>query len=164
MSVEFQCPSCLKSLQYESGDTPFTTCYHCKGKIIVPSTVVNRVEIEDEKPTDFALREQKDLKVAEIQNELNAGRKISAIKVYRETFGTDLQSAKQAVENLERNGYLNVSKADLREHYSALQEHTTPTTSQNQLTRPAQSANPMQLIMTLIYIVIGIVVFYWLMG
>ena len=87
MYASFQCPSCLKNLEYQKGDTPFQTCRHCKGKIIVPSTAVHQVEIVAEKPSEFDLRRQKELKLAEIQNELNAGRKIQAIKVFKETFG-----------------------------------------------------------------------------
>lgn len=118
-SVTFQCPSCFKSLQYSEGDTPFQTCRHCKGKIIVPSTAVHQVEIEAEKPTEFALREQRDLKLAEIQKELSAGRKIEAIKNFRETFGTDLRTAKEAVEKLQANKNLEISKSAMRENYYA---------------------------------------------
>ena len=44
----------------------------------------------------------RNLKIAEIQSELNAGRKIDAIKIFRESFGTGLAEAKDAVEMLER--------------------------------------------------------------
>lgn len=122
-SVTFQCPSCLKNLQYTNGDTPFQTCYRCKGKIIVPSTAVHQVEMEAARPTEFALREQKELKLAEIQNELNLGRKVEAIKTFRENFGTDLKTAKEAVEKLEKNKNLEIPKSALRENFSAIQEN-----------------------------------------
>ncbi len=162
-SVQFQCPSCFKNLQYANGDTPFQTCHHCHGKIIVPSTAVHQVEIVAARPTEFALREQKDLKLAEIQNELNAGRKIQAIKIFRETFNTDLITAKEAVEGLEANQNIEISRSDLRENYAALQETNLSATSSDQLTQQAQKSNIGQLIMTLIYIAIGIVIFLWLM-
>lgn len=38
---------------------------------------------------------------AEIEAAIRAGRKIEAIKLYRETYGTDLKSAKDAVEALQ---------------------------------------------------------------
>lgn len=160
-SVQFQCPSCFKNLQYTNGDTPFQICYHCKGKIIVPSTAVHQVEIVAGRKTEFALREQKDLKLAEIQNELNAGRKIQAIKVFRETFNSDLRTAKEAVERLEANKNVEISRADLRENYPALQEHNSPTTSNNQPAQKGQKSNIGQLIMTLVYIAIGVAVFLW---
>jgi ribosomal protein L7/L12 len=164
MSVAFQCPSCLRSLRYDKGDTPFQVCYHCKGKIIVPSTVVRQVEIEGETPTEYALREQRDLKLAEIQNELNAGRKIEAIKTFRETFGADLRTAKEAIDRLEANKKVKIARDDLRENYSAMQEGLAPTTSaQNSLAKKDEQPKIMQLIMTLIYIAIGVAVFFWLM-
>jgi ribosomal protein L7/L12 len=38
---------------------------------------------------------------AEIEAAIRAGRKIEAIKLYRETYGTDLKSAKDAVDALQ---------------------------------------------------------------
>jgi ribosomal protein L7/L12 len=38
---------------------------------------------------------------AEIAAAIRSGRKIQAIKMYRETYGTDLKSAKEAVEALQ---------------------------------------------------------------
>lgn len=38
---------------------------------------------------------------AEIEAAIRSGRKIDAIKMYRETYGTDLKSAKEAVEALQ---------------------------------------------------------------
>ena len=164
MSAVFQCPSCLKNLRYDNGDTPFQTCYHCKGKIIVPSTVVHQVEIEDERPTEYALREQRDLKLAEIQNELNAGRKIEAIKAFRETFGADLRTAKEAIDRLEANKKVRIARENLRENYSAMQAGIGPTTSaQTNLANKGEQPKIMQLIMTLIYIAIGVAVFLWIM-
>lgn len=163
MNASFQCPSCFKTLQYESGETPFQTCHHCKGKIIVPSSAVHQVEMESARPTEFALREQRDLKLAEIQNELNAGRKLQAIKVFRETFGSDLRTAKEAVERLESNKKLEISRDELRENYSALQENATPTTSDN-LSRKGEQPKIMRLITALIYLAIFLAIYYWITG
>jgi ribosomal protein L7/L12 len=164
MSVAFQCPSCLRKLYYENGDTPFQVCFHCKGKIIVPSTVVHQVEIKEERPTEYALREQRDRKLAEIQSELNAGRKIEAIKTFRETFGADLRTAKEAIDRLEANKKVKIAREDLRENFSALQESIAPKTSaQTNLTQTGEPPKIGQLIMTLIYIAIGVAVFFWFM-
>ncbi len=163
MYVSFQCPSCLKNLEYQKGDTPFQTCRYCKGKIIVPSTAVHQVEIEAAKPTEFALREQKELKLAEIQNELNAGRKIEAIRVFRETFGTDLRTAKEAVERLEANRQVEIPRDKLRENFSAMQESMSPTTSNN-IAKKGEQPEIGQLIKTLIWIGIMVAIFFWWMG
>ncbi len=123
MSVPFQCPSCMRSLEFSAGDSAFQNCPYCKGKIIVPSTAVHLEELEEQQPTEYALREQRDFKLAEIRSELDAGRKINAIKLFRETFGAGLKDAKDAVETLERGGNVDISQTALRENFSALQEN-----------------------------------------
>jgi sugar lactone lactonase YvrE len=47
--------------------------------------------------------------IGEIAAQLAAGRKIEAIKVYRETFGVGLKEAKDAVETLQKTGTLTVT-------------------------------------------------------
>lgn len=44
-----------------------------------------------------------------ISDELKAGRKIKAIKIFRETFRTDLKEAKEAVEAMERGAVIEIS-------------------------------------------------------
>ncbi len=101
MSVSFQCPSCMRNLQFTVGDSPFTVCPYCKGKIIVPSVAMRQGEIKEQQPEHFGLQERKKYKLAQIQTELNAGRTISAIKIFRETFGTSLAGAKEAIEAMQ---------------------------------------------------------------
>ena len=103
MSSQFQCPSCSGALFYETGDETFQTCHHCGGQIIVPSTVIHQQEVLDTKPTERALEDQRNFVLAEITSELNAGRKIHAIKMFRDSFGADLATAKNAVEMMEQN-------------------------------------------------------------
>lgn len=122
MSIAYQCPSCLKPLEYEPGDSTFQTCYHCKGKIMVPSDTVHQAEMIAEDPTEFSLKEQRDLRLAEIQKELQAGNKIQAIAMFRETFGTGLREAKDAVEAMQRGRKPDVSRSALHQNYQALQE------------------------------------------
>ncbi len=106
MSLIFQCPSCKRNLQYEGGDSLFQICRHCRGKIIVPSQVVHQQEDEHN-----ARRRQNPLQklnpqLSQIQNELKSGNKINAIKIFRETYGTDLRSAKEAIDTMEYGGNL----------------------------------------------------------
>ena len=67
----------------------------------MPSTVIHQQEALDATPTEQTLVAHREFKIAEIQSELNAGRKIHAIKLFRDAFGADLSTAKQAVEMLE---------------------------------------------------------------
>ena len=107
MSLGFQCPSCKQGLQYEGGDSLFQVCRHCKGKIIVPSLVVHQQQ--DEKIARQRItpeQHQLNPKLAHIQNELKVGNKINAIKIFRETYGTDLRTAKEAIEQMQFGGDL----------------------------------------------------------
>lgn len=59
-------------------------------------------------PTDQnAVKVPDDASLAKVANELRAGRKIEAIKIFRETFNTGLKNAKEAVEALERGEQIN---------------------------------------------------------
>ncbi len=106
MSLEFQCPSCKRSLQFAGGDSLFQVCRYCKGKIIVPSTVVHEQQLEGE--TRGTPKAHRDLKLAEIQRELSAGRSVEAVKIFRETFGTDMKSALSAIQSMQQNEHLNL--------------------------------------------------------
>lgn len=159
MSIAYQCPSCLKTLYFEPGDPPFTTCTHCKGKIMVPSDAVHQAESLTEKPTEYSLREQKNLRLAEIQREIQAGRMIQAIAMFRETFGTGLREAKEAVEAMQRGSQVDLSREALKQNYQVAQEQSPqsiyPTTSPN-----AQQAKPSIALAILgALIAIGIAVF-----
>ncbi len=102
MGAQFDCPSCRRSLYYETNDPAFQTCRFCKSKIIVPSLVVHEANDYERKPTAYTLREQRNIKLAEIQSELSAGRKVQAIRNYSESFGTDLATSQNAVEMIEQ--------------------------------------------------------------
>ncbi len=114
MSVNFQCPSCLQSLYYENGSPTFLVCRHCSGKIIVPSTVVHQAEIVTGGADPSTLQQQKTLKLAHIQSEMQAGRKIQAIKLFKDAFGASLAEAKHAVEVMEHGERIDVPNANLR--------------------------------------------------
>lgn len=123
MSVTFQCPSCLETLEYEGDESAFQTCRYCKGKILVPAEAVHNAESEYGEPSDYSLAGEKDLRLAEIQRELQTGRKIQAIAMFREYFGGDLRSAKDAVEALQRGSRVDVSRSALERGYTASQEN-----------------------------------------
>jgi hypothetical protein len=85
---------------------------------MVPSEAIHQAEALTEKPTDYVLDQQMNLRMAEIQKELQAGRKIQAIAMFRETFGTGLREAKEAVEALQRGQRVDLSRSSLKENYS----------------------------------------------
>ena len=49
------------------------------------------------------------MKIAEVQRLIHAGKKIEAIKVFREAFGIGLKEAKDAVEAIERGESVDIS-------------------------------------------------------
>ncbi|REJ75934.1 MAG: hypothetical protein DWQ47_09895 [Acidobacteria bacterium] len=163
MSIAYQCPSCLKPLEYRPGDPTFQTCYHCKGKIMVPSDTVHQAEMIDADPTEYSLKEQRDLRLAEIQKELQAGNKINAIAMFRETFGTGLADAKDAVDAMQRGRKPDVSRSALQQNYQALQEQQ-PQSIYPDAKAEAQNPGRMALVIVAALIAMGIAIAVMVLG
>ena len=82
-------------------------CEHCGSTVIAPSEMFYAAS-----PApfgDLSGLTGRALKVAEIQQLIHDGKKIEAIKVFRESFGTGLKEAKDAVEAIERGESIDVS-------------------------------------------------------
>ena len=111
MPESFKCPSCAAPLEYEG--KMMQKCRFCGSNIIVPSGVIQNssafggvgaFDLED-----LSSLTGKTLKIAEIQQLIQSGKKINAIKVFRETFKTGLKEAKDAVEAMERGESIDIS-------------------------------------------------------
>lgn len=93
-----KCPSCTASLEYD-GRSESIRCLYCATTIIVPDSMKTSSAtsgvLGDEDPIQAA-------NIHEILRLVQDGKKIEAIKLYRETFGVSLAEAKEAVERLER--------------------------------------------------------------
>ncbi len=95
MPQPFKCPSCGGPLEYDGGKIT-VRCQFCSNSVIVPE------ELRMSRPAareDATLQDQLG-NLAQIGRLIRDGNKIEAIKVYRETFGTGLKEAKEAVERL----------------------------------------------------------------
>ena len=82
-------------------------CEHCGSTVIAPHDMfyaANPAPFDD-----LASLKGRALKIAEVQRLIHAGKKIEAIKVFREAFGTGLKEAKDAVESIERGESIDVS-------------------------------------------------------
>lgn len=95
-SVDFQCPSCKHVLQFYNGDSFFQNCRHCKGKIIVPSSVVHLMEIELHN-SGPSLRRQRSVELAtsEGPNNISAMQEFTALQkttALREKNASDIQA------------------------------------------------------------------------
>lgn len=103
MAKKFNCPACGALIEYDGETTLFQTCGSCKAPIVVPSEIVEtRRDTEIEAAINMPAGEARPTEeMLQIKDLIAQGRKIEAIKIYRETFGTSLADAKQAVEDLE---------------------------------------------------------------
>lgn len=125
MTETFKCPSCSAPLEFEG--KMMQKCRFCGSNVIVPSQLFQ--PSKSEKHTDFSTFDfsnltGKALKIAEIRREIQAGRKINAIKIFRETFGTGLKEAKDAVDALERGEGIDISGMNVQTSSRAQQVRT----------------------------------------
>lgn len=110
MAETFKCPSCAAPLEFEG--KPMQKCPFCGSNVIAPSELFYRPAAGS--AVDLSSLTGKALKIAEIQQELRRGNKIMAIKIFRETFGTGLKEAKDAVEAMERGESVDISGMQVR--------------------------------------------------
>jgi hypothetical protein len=101
MPRTFSCPNCAAPLDFDGGADYTITCPFCKSSIIVPE------ELRTEPPATFSLAHLPDIvgqsqNLAEMARLIRAGKKIEAIKIYRQIFGVGLKDAKDAVEKMQR--------------------------------------------------------------
>lgn len=106
MAETFKCPSCAAPLEFEG--KPMQKCPFCGSSVIVPSEMFYPPAGRHAN-VDFSSLTGRALKIAEIQREIQRGNKINAIKIFRETFGTGLKEAKDAVEAMERGESVDIS-------------------------------------------------------
>jgi len=105
MTRTFNCASCSAPLDFTGSVTQ--KCEHCGSTVLAPHEM-----FYDANPApfdDLSSLTGRALKIAEVQRLIHEGKKIEAIKVFREAFGTGLKEAKDAVEAIERGESLNIS-------------------------------------------------------
>ncbi len=107
MPETFRCPSCNAPLDFE-GST-FQKCKFCGSSVVVPADTFYQSGTRTFGGLDLSSLTGRALKVAEIQREIERGNKINAIKIFRETFGTGLKEAKDAVDAMERGEGIDIS-------------------------------------------------------
>ncbi len=111
MAEIFKCPACSAPLEFEG--KMMQKCLHCGSNVIVPADVMRQSNTFGSPGAldfgDLSGLTGKALKLGEIQNLIQSGKKIEAIKLFRETFGVGLKEAKDAVEALERGESIDIS-------------------------------------------------------
>jgi hypothetical protein len=91
-----RCPSCGANLTYAQGSGPTITCQFCGTNVVLPAEASAPASREAGQlpgglPPD---------KVAQIRQFMRAGKKLEAIKLYRQLTNVGLDEAKAAVERL----------------------------------------------------------------
>ena len=105
MTRTFNCASCSAPLDFSGA--VMQKCEHCGSTVIAPHEMFYA---ENPAPfDDIASLTGRALKIAEVQRLIHAGKKLEAIKLFRESFGTGLKEAKDAVEAIERGESVDVS-------------------------------------------------------
>jgi DNA-directed RNA polymerase subunit RPC12/RpoP len=103
MPTAFNCSMCSAPLDLANASGASMRCTYCGNTMILPEELRGGVSqhAHDLTGIPFAPMVDQALKLAEIAQHLRAGKKIEAIKLYRETFGGGLKEAKDAVEQME---------------------------------------------------------------
>ncbi len=107
MTKTFKCASCAAPLEFEGEMTQ--KCGFCGSTVIAPSEMFRGSRAVD--PSSLTGRARK---IAEIRSLIVQGRKMEAIKEFREAFGVGLNEAKDAVDAIERGEGLDISGVQVR--------------------------------------------------
>jgi hypothetical protein len=110
MTKSFNCASCSAPLEFEG--TIMQKCRYCGSTVIAPPELFSS-------PSGPAFGDASSLtgmagKIAEITRLIHDGKKLEAIKLFRETFGVGLAEAKDAVERMERGESVDISSVKVR--------------------------------------------------
>lgn len=107
MIQTFECPNCHASLDYEPRSQGVTVrCDFCNSTVIVPETLRTggAASYSGDVPNTPLLDPiSQATQLGEVVKLVRSGRKIEAIKLFRETFHVGLKEAKDVVDQMERN-------------------------------------------------------------
>ncbi len=106
MTETFDCPNCGAPMDYQDHQVVLIRCPYCSSSVIVPEALRSVTAREPDalmspETVDSGNLLEQAAQFAEIANLIRSGRKIEAIKNYRELTGLGLQEAKEAVQALE---------------------------------------------------------------
>lgn len=105
----FDCPNCGGSLEFSSSKDDIIQCQYCGSSVVPPGVVNMPVHQSPGGETQFTGNPQDLEKLANLGLLIADGRKIEAIKEYREIFGVGLKEAKEGVEKMLRGEAVTVT-------------------------------------------------------
>ncbi len=117
MLESFECPNCQATLNYDAQSQAVTVkCDYCGSTVIVPDSLRQQ---QAEQYTPEVL--------AEVVNLVGNGRKIEAIKLFRETFNVGLKEAKEVVDAIERHEDIHLGGTNFHTEAVTVTYTSTPT-------------------------------------
>ena len=100
MEQSFECPNCQAALEYDHNSSSLTVrCPYCNSTVIVPDSLRRG----QGNTAVFGEGEQQAALLAQVVTLVHSGKKIEAIKQFREAFNVRLAEAKAVVDAIERH-------------------------------------------------------------
>jgi hypothetical protein len=100
MAQTFSCPQCGGPLDFKGGSDPTIKCQYCHNSVIVPSELRGSAPSHPQGTVTLADLASQSPQLAEMAKQIQRGRKIDAIKIFRELYNVGLKEAKDAVDDL----------------------------------------------------------------
>jgi hypothetical protein len=151
MLQSFECPNCQARLDYDSKAQSLTVlCAYCSSTVIVPDSLRTNRTTQSGQQTQA---------LAQIVQLVQNGRKIEAIKLFRDTFAVGLKEAKDVVDAIERHEDIHLGGTNF--HTEAVTFSTYSTTPTVQTSGGVRTGCTVMLVM-LVLTIIGAAVFLML--
>ncbi len=116
MLQSFECPNCQATLDYKANAQAVTVrCTYCGSTVIVPDS------LRQQRSTGSGQEQV----LAEVVQLVKNGRKIEAIKRFRETFNVGLKEAKDVVEAIERHEDIHLGGTSFHTESVAISTYTS---------------------------------------
>jgi DNA-directed RNA polymerase subunit RPC12/RpoP len=116
MLESFECPNCQATLDYDAQSQALTVrCTYCGSTVIVPDSLRNQRSSRNAPEV-----------LAEVVQLVQNGRKIEAIKLFRERFSVGLKEAKDVVDAIERHEDIHLGGTDFHTESATVTFTSTP--------------------------------------
>src|SRR3982750_1689766 len=164
MHTVFNCTMCSAPLDPTQATGATMRCNYCGNTVIVPEELRYASNQMPSAPVGDSFIPMIDhaLKSSEIARLAKAGNKIAAIKLHRETFGTGLKEAKEAVEQMETGQPIVFSQSSFQGANASMQSfpqsfHSTPLISDQAIKKTKKLAGLGLLLVILLPLSAGVI-------
>lgn len=112
MTQTFNCPSCQAALDLPEPVPLTVKCSYCNATVVVPASLRTSNATTNQLPEDEA--QDKIAALRQISELVQKGQKLEAIRLFRETFDTSLNQAKEVIELIEQGVQVTPLTAEIR--------------------------------------------------